>query len=40
MTASYRVNDDDKSCVEQESSQLAIEREYVQQSFDRLDWLA
>lgn len=29
MTAGYRVNSNDKSCVEQEFSQLAIERDGI-----------
>lgn len=39
MTMENRVNDDDKSCVGQESSQLAIVPEDIQLRVD-LEWLA
>lgn len=39
MTMENRVNDDDKSCVRQESSQLAIVPEDIQLRVD-LEWLA
>lgn len=39
MTMENRVNNDDKSCVGQESSQLAIVPEDIQLRVD-LEWLA